>query len=293
MPMTHLPLGGDMRELTAHGTSGFPLEVYYNDPDLFGNGGVPWHWHEEAEFFLVLEGELEVAATDGIWRLPAGRCALVNCNSLHRMARSGPDRCRMLNIVFDTGIVAGRQGSVFEGKYVAPLKNSANISVALLPEKEAECLRRIGELLNGQEAGYEMEARALLSRAWLAALECCRARLDGAAAPAEDERIRRMLLYLQRYYAEDIHLADVARAVGVSERECTRCFRLRLDTTPFQYLTDYRIRVAARLLEEAPDMPVTEVCYAVGMSSPSYFARLFREHTGMTPREFRKGRSGG
>ena len=135
--------------------------------------------------------------------------------------------------------------------------------------------------------------RDKLSRTWLAALEGCRARLDGAAAPAEDERIRRMLIYLQHHYAEDIHLADVARAVGVSERECTRCFRTRLGTTPFQYLMDYRIRVAARLLEEAPDMPVTEVCYAVGMSSPGYFARLFRGHTGMTPREFRKGRSGG
>ena len=45
-----------MCEIKAHGTRDFPFQGYLNEPkDIRGEG---WHWHREAEFLFVLEGNI-------------------------------------------------------------------------------------------------------------------------------------------------------------------------------------------------------------------------------------------
>jgi len=55
------------------------------------------------------------------------------------------------------------------------------------------------------------------------------------------------------------------------------------------YLNRYRLR-RARALLEASDKSITEVALAVGFSSSSYFARVFREEMGVSPRAYLAGR---
>ena len=82
------------------------------------------------------------------------------------------------------------------------------------------------------------------------------------------------------------HIADAA---AVSTRECLRCFRASIRQSPMEYLIDYRIRTARKLLETT-DLPVTEVALRCGFNSPSYFTKQFHSICGVTPNACRKAK---
>ena len=56
--------------------------------------------------------------------------------------------------------------------------------------------------------------------------------------------------------------------------------------TPGQLITQARIQLASRLLQETADS-VAEIALACGYCDHSAFTRAFREATGVTPSQFR------
>ena len=61
-------------ELREHGTHLFPVACYY---DIMPGDEIPWHWHKELEFGLVVEGTAIVDAGSMKFRLKAGEAFLL------------------------------------------------------------------------------------------------------------------------------------------------------------------------------------------------------------------------
>jgi YesN/AraC family two-component response regulator len=100
--------------------------------------------------------------------------------------------------------------------------------------------------------------------------------------------MRQTMAYIHENYTKSITRAELAAHVGLSERYLTQCFRHETGLTPVKYLNRYRIR-QARILLENGEMNVTEIALAVGYTDPSYFARVFRDETGVAPRAYQGG----
>jgi AraC-like DNA-binding protein len=66
-----------------------------------------------------------------------------------------------------------------------------------------------------------------------------------------------------------------------------RYFKNTMGTSFIDYLKDYRLAMAARLLQ-ASDASILEIAEDVGFESLSYFNRAFKKRYGMTPTQFRK-----
>ena len=92
---------------------------------------------------------------------------------------------------------------------------------------------------------------------------------------------------IQENYAEKLTLQEIADASAISTRECLRCFQNSIHQSPIEYLTEYRIQAAAKLLEST-DLSVTEISIRTGWGSGSYFTKAFREIRGKTPNAYRK-----
>lgn len=84
-----------------------------------------------------------------------------------------------------------------------------------------------------------------------------------------------MLDAIRLRFAEPLSLSDIAEAGGISPRECLRCFKRTLATTPVRYLLQYRIAQSAALLRRDPALPVAEAAGRCGFDSPSYFSSQF------------------
>lgn len=96
-----------------------------------------------------------------------------------------------------------------------------------------------------------------------------------------------MIIYIHEHFRNKITVGNIAGAAFISERECFRTFQECLRTTPVEYLKAYRLQQASRMLAQGRES-VTLVSQACGLGSSSYFGKVFREHTGYSPLEYRR-----
>ena len=94
------------------------------------------------------------------------------------------------------------------------------------------------------------------------------------------------LSYIHNRYAEDIPLDELADRCGVSKSHFIRSFKRYVGCTPHEYLLQYRLRQAKRLLLSG-DFTVEQIAEDCGFNSASHFARAFRHETGLSPTAFR------
>jgi len=87
-------------------------------------------------------------------------------------------------------------------------------------------------------------------------------------------------------YADPLTVADMARVAGLSRAHFSREFRRTFGEAPHQYLLTRRLERAAALLRNT-DRPVTEICFAVGLTSLGSFSTTFRRVYGAPPLAYR------
>ncbi|MBN9619222.1 MAG: helix-turn-helix transcriptional regulator [Actinobacteria bacterium] len=88
------------------------------------------------------------------------------------------------------------------------------------------------------------------------------------------------------HYAEELTVADLARAAGLSPAHFSRAFRKAFGESPHVYLLTRRLERAAALLRST-DRSVAEICMTVGLSSVGSFTSSFTRLYGRSPTAYR------
>ena len=91
--------------------------------------------------------------------------------------------------------------------------------------------------------------------------------------------------YIQFNYSHDISIDDVAKSVGVSRSHLYRVFMLNVGQSPIDYLTEYRINEACKLLRTG-SLSIAEVAISVGFFDQFYFSRVFKRAKGVPPSKY-------
>src|SRR5687768_16116952 len=91
---------------------------------------------------------------------------------------------------------------------------------------------------------------------------------------------------VERDYASDLSLDEIARRVASSRRQLQRAYAEIGHTTFRDHLTRVRMEKAAQLLASR-GMTVREVAHRVGYRQPAQFAKAFRRHLGVAPSDYR------
>ncbi|MDO5402633.1 MAG: AraC family transcriptional regulator [Eubacteriales bacterium] len=112
-------------------------------------------------------------------------------------------------------------------------------------------------------------------------------KMDSFTKLRDDERVKEAMQYMQEHYDENISLEDIARATMISRSELCKSFRRAVDTSPKEFLIQYRIRQSMLLLEK-PELRIADISEMTGFSSPSHFGSSFRSYVGCTPLQYRK-----
>ncbi len=93
--------------------------------------------------------------------------------------------------------------------------------------------------------------------------------------------------YMLCHYQEPINLADIAAHASLSQYHFSRIFKTETGYSPYEHLTNIRIRHAKQLLTETRES-VEHIAVQCGFSSSSHFIRTFKKVTEVTPAMFRK-----
>ena len=94
---------------------------------------------------------------------------------------------------------------------------------------------------------------------------------------------------VDREYASDLSLDDIARRVASSRRQLQRAYAEVGETTFRDHLTRVRMQKAAEMLQSR-SLTVREVAHRVGYRQPAQFAKAFRRYQGVAPSDFRSGK---
>lgn len=106
--------------------------------------------------------------------------------------------------------------------------------------------------------------------------------------PADTTRqiIRQAAAYIDENYFEDLNLSALAEKFRVESSYFSRMFRQEMGENLIFYITRRRIEKAQSLIANS-DTNLTEIAFLVGYNDYSYFNRVFKKNTGMSPREYR------
>lgn len=80
----------------------------------------------------------------------------------------------------------------------------------------------------------------------------------------------------------------LCKEVGIGRSLLYTKFKALTGMTPNNFILNYRLKHAAALLQQYPDIPIAEVSDRCGFSSPVYFSRCFKNQYGCTPQNYRK-----
>jgi AraC family L-rhamnose operon transcriptional activator RhaR/AraC family L-rhamnose operon regulatory protein RhaS len=100
-------------------------------------------------------------------------------------------------------------------------------------------------------------------------------------------RISEALAKMQKDFTQPLSVSALARECNLSVRQFLRVFHQIQGTSPIKWLTHFRMEQAMVLLTRTTE-PVTEIASQVGYPDPNYFSRLFRQVTGISPKEYRE-----
>jgi AraC-like DNA-binding protein len=115
----------------------------------------------------------------------------------------------------------------------------------------------------------------------------------GAMVPAGIARgglpprvLRRIREYIEGNIDQRISVELLAGLANLSVCYFVRAFKQSMGTTPHDYLVRQRVERTKHLLSGS-DMPLSEIALAAGFADQSHFSRRFRQHVGMSPRDYR------
>ena len=102
-----------------------------------------------------------------------------------------------------------------------------------------------------------------------------------------NDMMRNSIDYIRQNFKKEINIGDISTHLGISERYLRKIFTQYLNMSPLDYLTQIRINSAIEMLR-ITDMSIKEVCFQCGFQSPQYFSRIFKQQTGVSPKDITK-----
>ncbi|GAB3480485.1 AraC family transcriptional regulator [Marinomonas epiphytica] len=283
------------KEQVTHGTKEFPCAFYDEYFSLFFNQEVSWHWHEEIELVLVVEGCCKVQCLNEEIQLKQGEMIFINANTLHYMKNEAHAECRIQNAVFSPHMLAGIPfGSVYQ-KHILPIIQNKALPMfhftANIPW-QAELIHKFSKAVLAwcsEQADREFIATLTLMEIWHALSTHANSQsvMLSPGTRTQQKRLEHAIEFISQHYYENLSTKVISGAANMSESECYRLFRTHLQCTPNHYLTQYRLRIAAQLLAQQ-NLAINDVAFEAGFNSVAYFGKMFKRMFGDTPKQFQR-----
>jgi AraC family L-rhamnose operon transcriptional activator RhaR len=243
------------------------------------------HGHDYIEFAIALNGQCTHVTRGGITSARRGNVIAVRPCDWHGWGR--PRDFVLANVYVDQLLLRGA---------LAPFTTQPALRVLAWPVPAQEppgmgCLapEPLSRVESAVRALADQEGAAgTLALGYLLVALACLA--DALPVPAADDPHPAVLTAARRL-EDDLTrpwtIAELARAVGLSEGHLHRSFKDAFGATPMEVLTGLRCERAAAHLVASND-PIAQIGRRVGWDDPNYFSRRFRAVHGLSPREYRR-----
>ena len=268
----------------------FPLEIFIQKFSDATYQLIDWHWHTGVQFSYVTKNSVQFRILDSVIILEAGAGLFINAQQVHS---AFSDDCNGEYISLNIPVTLfGLEGSEMYRRFMEPVIQKNQLPFLVFEKSEetenirnllAECCGKISE----HPKKRDLQILADLFLIWDELLKFFPRQTIKKKIPDGNQRLQKILEYLNENYKRKISLEEIAAEVHLSRSECSRFFQKVTGQPLFKYLTRLRLKYSMELLLKT-DKTITEIAYETGFRSQSYFDQKFRNETGVSPRQFRE-----
>jgi len=258
------------------------IAFYYDKPYF----EAPWHFHPQHELIYIENSTGTKFVGDYVGSYAPGELMLLRSNLPHSWKNYDyPNNLSRSTVVqWEVGIFA----KVPETAKLFRMLNIASRGIIFESEEVRHLLPMMMQMLNLQRDDLYVQLLSLL----LKLADCTHPTLSESSftkdMPTEySSRMAKVHDFVEAHYAQKIYLKEVADLVNLSEYTFSRFFSKMMGRPFFQFLNEYRINIASRMLVET-DRSVAEIGYASGYESLTFFYKQFSKFKGISPSKYRK-----
>jgi AraC-like DNA-binding protein len=249
----------------------------------------PWHYHEEFELVLILEGRGKRFVGNHVSDYREGDLDFLGSNLPHWYRKEDAQAPgASLVIQFRESFLGERFGSIPEMGRIGLLFQKARMGLHLKAPLREEVSGKMHELLQlkgmerlisllsilnilGDATGYD-----LLSGPEL-----------GTLNHKDNDRINKIFDYVMDHFRDEIRVEEVADIASMSYSGFCRYFKNRTKKNFSHFVNEIRVGYACKRLMES-DLSVSQVCYESGFNNLTNFNKQFREIVKCTPYQFQR-----
>lgn len=103
----------------------------------------------------------------------------------------------------------------------------------------------------------------------------------------EVSKVKEAVEYIHQNIERTNTISDICNQVGLTEAKLQEGFKIFYNSTINNYINDVRLTLSSQLLRNT-NFNISEIVYKVGLTSRSYFSKIFKEEYQMTPTEYRQ-----
>lgn len=241
-----------------------------------------WHASEQAMFIYMNSDGGSIVCSEKSYPIQKGVLCFIGAGKYHYTMPSEPqsyDRSKLF-------ISSDEFGEIFV-KLSVDLNeiSSGSLVYALIDESERskveEIFQKIEEYKNDEAYGKWILISGVIE------LLVFLNRYSVETIPSTSGVVIRAVKYINDNIEKNITIDEVCSEVHMSKYYFCRQFKKATDTTVMKYILKTRIVMAKNMLLNE-NLTITEISNRCGFSSVSYFSRIFKEETGISPLKYKK-----
>lgn len=255
--------------------------VFENDPSY----QIAGHTHNTYEANIMLEGSMEITVNDTVIKLSKGDMIFWKPDIPH-YNKLPSDNFKFISVHF--GIepdFLGKRQSVY---YHLSTEEMSVLKLFMI-EAEKNKHKTYGTMdisLNQDTADFKDGFAAIPLLESLILLSLTASHKPEISSKQSAKTFRKAIDYMNENSEKFLSVPEISKKCGVSETTLKNAFKLYSGKSVKKYYTDLKIEMAKNMLINGNN--ITEVAFALGFSSSSYFSQFFKSNTKMKPKEFVK-----
>jgi len=255
---------------------------------------VPWHYHPDIEILLILKGEGRRFVGDHIENFYPGDLCVIGSdlphvwqnNDIHKEDSSLVAECMVIHFrkemfgeafwqipemqKVNSFLKRAARGVSFDGKTRSLLEQKIKENFEKPPEDRLIVLLELLNIMTKSDESTCLSSSAMANQ----------------VQSADGDRFQKIVKFVALNFHHPVRLEDAASQIHMSPTAFCRYFKDRTRQSFLQYLNNYRIGYARRLLIENK-MKIQDIAFDCGFNNLSHFNLQFKKISGTTPRNYR------
>lgn len=283
-----------LRETVDRGNPSIPLYIYHHHSEKYM---LYLHWHNEFEIIYVEEGTIIFTVDTIPIKIQADQCIIINSGQLHSAHCIKEELSIHHAMLFDLNFLSSASFDYCQINYISPLLNGQYRFPVIIDKNSkwgAEVIQEVKEaikIFDTKDLGFELGIKASLYKIIsIIAKENKFTIKEDSIKPCINYKIRiikKALNYIQNNYTTKIYIKDLGNEVNMNPQYFCRFFKSYIGKTPIDYINQYRIEQAAKIIKTEEDKNISDVCYEVGFENFSYFIKKFKQYKNCTPNKYK------